>query len=46
VPERWLAKIKDRAKFQAGQMRRLHLFDRVMGYRIEHVQHFALWGLP
>ncbi len=44
VSERPLAKIKDKAKPQAGQQRRLHLFDRVMGYRIEAVQHTALWG--
>ena len=44
VPERRLAKIKDKAKPQAGQQRCLHLFDRVMGYRIERVQHAALWG--
>ena len=44
VPERRLAKIKEKAKPQAGQQRRLHLFDRVMGYRIERVEHTALWG--
>jgi len=44
VPERPLAKIKDKVKPQAGQQRWLHLFDRVMGYRIERVQHTALWG--
>lgn len=38
-----LAKIKG-AKPQAGQRRHLRLFDRVMGYRIEEVEHAALWG--
>ena len=44
VTKRRLAKIKGKAKPQAGQQRRLHLFDRVMGYCIERVQHTALWG--
>ena len=44
VPARPLAKVKGQAKPQAGQQRQLHLFDRVMGYRIEAVQHTALWG--
>ena len=44
VPDRRLAKIKGEAKPQAGQQRQLHLFDRVLGYRIEDVQHTALWG--
>lgn len=38
-----LAKVKG-AKPQAGQRRHLRLFDRVMGYRIEEVEHAALWG--
>jgi len=44
VPERKLPKIKGEAKPQAGQQRRLHLFDRALGYRIEEVTHLALWG--
>lgn len=44
VPERKLAKIKGEAKPQQGQQRRLRLYDRVMGYRIEEVAHAALWG--
>jgi hypothetical protein len=44
VPDRRLARIKGEAKPQAGQRRRLCLFDRVLGYRIEEVEHAALWG--
>ena len=44
VPDRPLAKIKGEAKPQAGQQRQLRLFDRVLGYRIEEVEHAALWG--
>jgi hypothetical protein len=35
VPDGHLAKIKDVTKPQAGQQRKLYLFDRVMGYRID-----------
>ncbi len=44
VSDRPLAKIKGEAKPQAGQQRQLRLFDRVLGYRIEEVEHTALWG--
>jgi hypothetical protein len=44
VPDRPLTKIKGEAKPQAGQQRHLRLFDRVLGYRIEQVEHAALWG--
>ncbi len=44
VPDRPLAKIKGEAKPQAGQQRLLRLFDHVLGYRIEEVEHAALWG--
>ena len=36
--------IKGEARPQAGQRRHLRLFDRVLGYRIEEVEHAALWG--
>lgn len=39
-----LPKIKGEAKPQPGQRRHLRLFDRVLGYRIEEVEHPALWG--
>lgn len=44
VPDRPLGRIKGEAKPQTGQRRRLCLFDRVLGYRIEEVEHAALWG--
>lgn len=44
VPDGRLAKIKGEPKPQSGQQRRLHLFDRVLGYRIEDIGHPALWG--
>ena len=44
MPDRPLARIKGEAKPQTGQQRRLGLFDRVLGYRIEEVEHAALWG--
>ena len=44
VPDRPLAKIRGEPKPQAGQQRQLRLFDRVLGYRIEEVEHAALWG--
>ncbi len=42
--DRPVAKIKGEARPQAGQRRRLQLFDRVLGYRIEELEHAALWG--
>ena len=42
--DRPVAKIKGEARPQAGQKRRLQLFDRVLGYRIEELEHAALWG--
>lgn len=36
--------IKGEARPQTGQRRHLRLFDRVLGYRIEEVEHPALWG--
>ncbi len=44
VPNRRVPKVKDRAKPQAGQQRYLRFFDRVLGYRIEEVEHPTLWG--
>ena len=44
VSDRPLGKIKGEAKPQAGQQRQLRLFDPVLGYRIEEVEHAALWG--
>jgi len=44
VRSRPLAKTKVEARPQAGQQRHLRLFDRVMGYRIEEVEHATLWG--
>ena len=45
VPERELPKIRGEKRPQAGQQRKLHLFDRSLGYRIEEVGHPALWGM-
>ena len=44
TPEKTLARIKGGAKPQHGQKRQLCLFDRVMGYRIEQLDHASLWG--
>lgn len=44
VSDRPLTKIKGAAKPQVGQQRQLLLFDRVLGYSIEGVQHVTLWG--
>jgi hypothetical protein len=42
--ERPLPMIKGEARPQTGQQRQLRFFDRVLGYRIEEVEHEALWG--
>ncbi len=41
---RSVPRIKGEARPQPGQRRHLRLFDRVLGYRIEEVEHPALWG--
>ena len=43
TPEKTLARIKGEARPQHGQKRQLCLFDRVMGYRIEQLDHPSLW---
>ena len=44
TPEKTLTKIRGGPKPQYGQQRQLCLFDRVMGYRIEQLDHPSLWG--
>jgi hypothetical protein len=45
TPARALTRTKKLPKAQAGQARTVVGFDRVLGYRIEQIEHQALWGL-
>lgn len=42
--KRALPKAKQRVRAQHGQIRRLQLFDPVLGFRIDEVRHPTLWG--
>ena len=45
APARVLTRTKKLPKAQAGQARAVVGYDRVLGYRIEQIEHQALWGL-
>lgn len=44
APDRKLSRTKKLPKAQAGQRRAVVGFDRVLGYRVEVVEHQTLWG--
>ena len=45
APARKLTRTKQLPKAQSGQARTVVGFDRVLGYRIEQIEHQALWGM-
>ena len=45
APATVLTRTKKLPKAQAGQARAVVGYDRVLGYRIEQIEHQALWGL-
>lgn len=44
APDRPLKRTKKLPKAQAGQVRAVVGYDRVLGYRVEQIEHQTLWG--